>query len=231
VLSRVLVFSVVAAVTAPVAAQQQAAEAPDPAKSQVLMFEMGLRKAVDAGGQRLAQRALQVVPGVVLAPDDEPVVRGVPVPEYGFFFDVQIPNILQSGLRLFEMVRGTPPGGGAGPVRTTAGNGEQRTAATGGLVTPDPMASSVFDPDQEYTNYVREALIDAMLDNSGLLPLGDKDWLMLSASGFDQPTGNPLYRMDSRKLILRIKGSDLALWHQGKISRDEAKRRILEQRF
>jgi hypothetical protein len=228
VLFRVLVLGAVVATAAPAAAQQ-ATETPDPAKSQILMFEMGLRKAVESGGQRLAQRALQLVPGVVLAPGDEPVVRGVPIPEYGFYFDVQIPDILQSGLQLFEMVRGTSAGN-AGPVRASAG--DQRVEATGSLVTADPMApNAAFDPDREYTEYVREALIDAMLDNSGLLPLTDNDWLMLSASGFDRPIGNPLYRMDSRKLILRIKGADLLLLRQGKISRDEAKHRIIEKRF
>ena len=42
---------------------------------------------------------------------------------------------------------------------------------------------------------------------------------------------NPYYRNTSRKLILSIKGEDLAAFRAGKITRDEAKQRIVDTRF
>ena len=42
---------------------------------------------------------------------------------------------------------------------------------------------------------------------------------------------NPYYRNTSRKLILSIKGEDLAAFRAGKITRDEVKQRIVDTRF
>ena len=76
---------------------------------------------------------------------------------------------------------------------------------------------------------VCHALIDAMLDSSGMLKLLDTEYLSVSASGADQPYSNPLYR--DRKLVLSVLVGDLAAYRQGKLTREEAKARIKEERF
>ena len=91
------------------------------------------------------------------------------------------------------------------------------------------MAWRAGGADRAYSNFVREALIDAMLDSSAVLPLGPDDHLTIAASGIDQPGANLLYQ--SRKLMLTIKGSDLLDLRQGKITREQAKARIVEGRF
>jgi hypothetical protein len=105
-----------------------------------------------------------------------------------------------------------------------------RTAATT-LIEPDPMDASpaAFDPTAAYTSYVREALIDAMLDSSTVLGLGPSERLTIAASGIEQPNANPLYR--SRKLIITITGADLQDLRQGRITREQARERIAEGRF
>jgi hypothetical protein len=88
-----------------------------------------------------------------------------------------------------------------------------------------------FDTDREYTTYVRSALIDAMLDSSGMFSISPEERLTVVVSGIDHPAPNPLYRANSQKLILTISGSDLIGLRQGRLSRDEAKERIVEERF
>ena len=209
-------------------AAQTAVEPRDEAfKRSVMQFEMSLRGAVQAGGQRLAERAKQVVPLVDLS-TDPPIIRGVPVPG-GLHFDVQAPDIQSTLLAMDMMMNVRPPGR---PV-TPAVASTRVVAAGGGVVEPDPMtpprAEPTFDPNASYSAFVREALIDAMLDSSGVLKLQDTEYLTVSASGADNPYANPLYR--DRKLVMWISGADLAAFRQGKISRDEAKARIHDERF
>jgi hypothetical protein len=197
-------------------------------KRGVMLFEMALRGAVQAGGQRLAERARQVIPTVDLM-SDPPIIRGIPVPG-GIHFDVQAPDIQSTLLAMDYMLSVRPPARPGGPP-----SGPARVVASGTVVDPDPMTpsatpSTVFDPNASYSAFVREALVDAMLDSSGVLKLQDPDYLTVSASGAEQPySSNPLYR--DRKLVLSILGADLAAFRQGKLTRDEAKARIKEERF
>ena len=88
-----------------------------------------------------------------------------------------------------------------------------------------------FDPDREYTTYVRAALIDAMLDSSGVLSVTPGEHLTVVVSGIEQPSPNPLYRSNSSKLMLTIAASDLLELRQGRLTREQAKERIVAERF
>ncbi len=211
------------------------AVADDAAKSAVFTYSTALRGAVLLGGQKLAQQAATVVPELVLAPSEQPTVRGVKLDGWGFFFDVQIPEIWNSTMMLWDMLnqsrhtRAVPPPGTSGPAQPVS---DRPTVSATGPVEPDPMANELASQggrDRLYSNYVREALIDALLDSSAVLPLGPSDRLTIAASGIDQPGSNPLYQ--ERKLMLTIKGSDLQDLRQGRITREEAKARVLEGRF
>ncbi len=178
-------------------------------------------------GEQLAERARGVVPEVQLSMATEPVVRFVPTPE-GPVFDVQIPLLLQTGPALFRAYQRP-----AQPVSQPA-PGANRVSSTG-VVVADPMEQSpvqaqVFDPDKEYTAFAREALIDALLDNSGAVPLKDGERLEITASGLDIVRA-PLYPDNSRKLMLVISAADLVAFRQAKITREEAKARIVERRY
>jgi hypothetical protein len=193
-------------------------EAPgNPARSQALFFERALRGAVEQAGQLLAKRALVLVPELTLS-TEEATIRSVPLPEYGFFFDVQVPDI-QSTVMLYDMMtaqrrrQGTPQQ----PVSQTTGGGANTAA--------------VFDPSREYSAFVREAVIDAILSTSSVLTLAPDEHLAVAVSGIDRPQPNPLYRSNQAKLILTIKGADLEAFRRGEITREQALERILEERF
>jgi hypothetical protein len=219
------------------AGQQVPVTAENPAKTRVFAYETALRSAVEIGGQKLASQAAMVVPQVVLAAAEQPIVRGFVVGGYGFLFDVQAPDI-QSTILVWDMVNQTSRSRAARaveapplPVDPSAQPVADRVTATA-AVAPDPMAAPApvsFNPTMAYSNNVREALIDAMLDSSAVLQIAPEEHLMIAASGIDQPNSNPLYR--ARKLYLTIKGSDLQDLRQGRITRDQAKVRIVEERF
>jgi hypothetical protein len=232
VVQRGLILSAALALAVP--AWAQTGTPADPARPQVQAFEMVLRGAVDLGGQRFAQRAAEVVPSVYLAPSDTPTVNGVPIREKGIFlFEVQVPGILQTGLRTYleYLHQGPSPAsegvsGGAQPVSSGA-----RVSAN--VSAPESVRETplMADPDRAYSMEVRTAIIDAMLDSSAVLPLGADDTLIIVASGADPMVANPLYRSSPRKLILSIRGSDLRDFRDGKLTRDEALHRITETRF
>ncbi len=82
------------------------------------------------------------------------------------------------------------------------------------------------DPDRQYTDAVKSALIDAMLDHSLSMDLGPDEWLTVAARQSDGPlANNQLY--DVATIVLRVKGSDL-----GRLRRrsHQARRRPAEGR-
>ena len=222
--------------SATTAAAQSGVPAENPAKSQAFLFERALRSAIEVGGQRLAQQALVIVPDLTLMASEPAVVRGVKLTGYGFMFDVQAPNIT-STLMVWDMMRQQRPAtpeGRPGQVDARQIASEGRVAATG-PVAPDPMvtspAAAPFDANRAYTNHIREALIDAVLDSSTVLQLAPDEKLTVVASGIDQPNSNPLYRASEGKLVLTIKASDLIEFRQGRLTREQAKERITQERF
>lgn len=217
---------------APLAAQQQLAP---PAgldtqtRYQIRQYEQAVRAAVLHAGEQLATRASTLVPGVLLAPATDPLVRFVPTPE-GPVFDVVIPVLLDTGPVLLRMMQQQQQ---QQQVRPVAQNPDRVTGA--GVVPADPMTKSPvqdqnFDPDKEYTAFAREALIDVLLDNSSAVPLKEGERLEIAASGLEMIRG-ALYPDNSRKLVLVITAADLSAFRQGKITRDEAKARIKEARY
>jgi hypothetical protein len=218
---RVLVAAATVGIFLPAIAQGQGPEPPEnPARTQAFVFERALRGAVELGGQQLAKRALVLFPEFILS-TEEATVRGVKLGGYGFYFDVQVPDIQSTTIVLDMMAARQRRGGPSQPV-----------SAMGG-VTDDPMtvAAPVFDTNREYSAYVRAALIDALLDSSGVLLMSAEERLTVAVSGIERRGPNPLYRSDSGKLILTILGSDLVELRQGRITREQAKERIVEERF
>lgn len=240
---RVAIVVLAVALIAPVAAQEpgsEAAQTPQTpadtadtqARYQIRQYELALRNAVFHAGEQLAARAAEIVPGVQLAPATEPLVRFVPTPE-GPVFDVQIPLLLDAGPAIMRMLQQSQRPSQNSPTINVA-QPQSRVQGTG-VVQADPMTQSPvqsqnFDPDKEYTDFARSALIDALLDNSAAVPIKDGQRLEIAASGLEIGRG-PLYPDNSKKLMLVISAADLLEFRQGKITRDEAKARIKEGKY
>lgn len=89
------------------------------------------------------------------------------------------------------------------------------------------------DPDRAYTEQIRNALVDTMLDWSTPMPIGPDEWLTVGAREDAQRDlfAPPELYDQVVTVVLRIKGSDLAAFRAGTINRDEAKRRIQTREF
>lgn len=197
-------------------------------KAQLNAFSALLRDAVETGGQRLAEWANEIVPGIQLALASNPIVEGTPLPDGSVVFDVRIPEILETSVVLW--LRRVPPQPGATPVSRGGRVSGTSVVKSDEMVVP-PGSPVRRTPNQQFSDFVRDALIDTVIDGSRVVAIEQGQWLTVVASGIDVAITNPLYRNTSRKLILSLKGEDVQAYLRGDITRDEVKARILERRF
>ena len=92
------------------------------------------------------------------------------------------------------------------------------------VVAPGPRPMQ--DPGESYTVAVREALIDAMLRYSQSLALGADDWLVVAARDRGEPGIGSDDPFEVTTIQLRIKGADLQAFHAGRLTPDEARKRV-----
>ena len=100
------------------------------------------------------------------------------------------------------------------------------TVVAGAPPAPAP-ADVVNDPEDAYTREVKAALVEAMLESSGSLSLGAEEWLTVAAR--DNAPRDPLVpgdTVDFSTWVFRVKGSDLAAFRAGRISIDDARKKV-----
>ena len=87
------------------------------------------------------------------------------------------------------------------------------------------------DPNEAYTQEVRAAVIDAMIENSAQLGLGDNEWLTVAARD-NAPTG-PFMSGDPNAvtLVLRVKGADLSEFRAGRLTLEQVRSRVEVNEF
>jgi hypothetical protein len=120
-----------------------------------------------------------------------------------------------------------PAGGQTKPAAVSTG-----TAAKGvpppapAIADPAGALSVPDDPGAAYTDAVRDALIDAMLSYSQQLAIGAEEWLTVAARDASNPRVTGEDPADVTTIFLRVKGSDLKALHEGRLTRDEARKRV-----
>jgi hypothetical protein len=82
------------------------------------------------------------------------------------------------------------------------------------------------DPAEAYRMEVTQALKDAMLAYSSSLGIGPNEWLTIAAKGNDDRSRLAPADTGAGTRILRLRGSDLADFLAGKLTREEALQRI-----
>ena len=87
----------------------------------------------------------------------------------------------------------------------------------------DPILT---DPNEAYRTEVLQALKDAMLAHSSSLGIGPNEWLTIAAKGNDDRPRLAPADSGSSTRIIRLRGSDLADFLAGRITREEALKRI-----
>lgn len=242
---RVVLVLLIPSLVAPLAAQQQTppppASAPERVSQTVGMtddeiadlnrrirtFQANVQSAVENGGARLADRAEKLVQGAVeLAMNGTPRINPVYIPGTGFHYDVQVPDILGTSIAMWAYVykrqQQAIPAANRPP--------DERVTANGTVVKPDAMAvNPSFDPNTEYATFVRQELIEAMLESSTVLPIKADEKLIISARVPAEAQANVLSHY--RRIVLQIHGADLTAYRQGQLTKDQVKERILEFRY
>lgn len=199
-------------------------ELPADARHQVDLFSDSLRAAVVNAGRQLADRARQVVPDIRLRFENDPAIFGNWMPKgEGFMFLVDVPAIDATSEQLWDVYRRIPR-----PAQTV-GNGTAAPVVTP-VVPPDPVVPPMTNPEREYSELIRQALVDAMLQNAFALPLKDGQTLTVIVGEIETAPSTTIAEVRKR-LYLTITSEDLTALKQGRITKDEARKRIQERRY
>jgi len=111
--------------------------------------------------------------------------------------------------------------------RTVTGSAAATTAPS---APPGPTADPILDdPEEAYRAEVRNALMDAMLEHSRGLQLAPGEMLTVAARGNADRLG--LVDVDSRTVMISLRGADLTAFLAGQISREEARERMTVRVF
>jgi len=110
---------------------------------------------------------------------------------------------------------------------TRIGAAAAAAVPVGGGAQPQLDPAAYDDPEEHYTREVKAALVDAMIENSGPIGLGPEEFLTIAAR--DNVPRDPLIptdAADTRTVIFRIKGSDLASYRAGRMTLDEIRKKV-----
>ena len=112
-------------------------------------------------------------------------------------------------------------------LRGTGRIGGPTAVPVGGGAQPQTGPSAYDDPEEHYTREVKAAIVDAMIENSGPIGLGPDEWLSVAAR--DNVPRDPLIptdAADTRTVMFRIKGSDLATFRAGRTTLEEIRTKV-----
>lgn len=219
--------------TAPVVAAQAPSDRGQPARAPAALapVERALLLAVNSGAQTVVQQVRQVAPQPGYMLSGAPDVTGFRLTGYGVFFHVRVPAIRPTfalALRLMDPRDRAPQVSRGRGTRVAVVNGAPDTAVVEPPPPPDPFVDPdlIRDPDAVYTREVKAQVIEAMLESSRGLGLAPDEVLTVAARD-----NTPLDLLDpigheAQTIEFKITGRDLAAYHSGAISVDEARKRV-----
>jgi hypothetical protein len=116
--------------------------------------------------------------------------------------------------------------------RTVGSTLAAQSVVTPAVAAPQVDPAVVEDPNGAYTREVSVAIIDAMIENSGPLPVGDNEWLTVAARDNVRPDRLvPGDTSNISSIVFRIKGSDLAAFRAGRVTLDDTRKRVEVKQF
>ena len=229
---------------------QQPPPETQPLRKQVVLMEGLLARAGTVAADTIARRLQQLEPGLTafIGPSR---ARGFIVADYGIFFHVEVPALsgtvtwtqmlmqreLQIGNALTNLKRALadmPEGQNrdqaqhaiailtrqAAPIK--ANSNAEVTAAN----VASPATDAMWDPNEDYKQEVKRELIDAILNHSLPLNVGPDQWLEVGAHMMDTPQSQR-----GVTLMIRVKGSDLAIFAADPARREEIRNKVEVRAF
>jgi hypothetical protein len=224
-------------VASPAAAQQADPSKPPTAaeleqqmqrrRDAIANFESALERAVTTGARNLSTKLERATGtsgtfnGLLLS---TPSAYGFPLPDFGLAFAVRVPGM--DGTMVWAWATSA-----AQSARERQGLG---TRVGLGSAEPVPPPISAIDADMlsdpsaasaAYRDAIKEALIDAMLENSAALKLGENETLTVAARR--EGRANPLDPTDRIKTVtFNVRGSVLEALRVGKIDLATARKQV-----
>jgi hypothetical protein len=240
-----------------VAGQQRPAEPneSDRIRFQISLMEGVLERAAEDGA-RQTSRKLQEVTSEPLLWTGTLRARGYRLENYGYFFDLDVPSL--SGTVLWSMQAMDQRqaqndlellvNGLRAQIQTLTDRQarEQMTQAlrrfevqltsnkapaVESKAPARPPAPPIGNPFDLYETDVENSVIDAMLDHTLALPLGPDEWLTVAARDSSPGRVTPGQPYDIVTITLRVRGSDLNAFRAGKLTREEARKRVDVKEF
>ena len=248
---------VMLAMTPVYAQQPQGGGDSDPikARQRISMMEGALERAVSNGAQNMLRQARAVMPDPWML-TGAPEARGFRLDGYGVFFDVEVPALRppvtwplrmlyrDSNLRTVDELRAMMvdldprqreqfsqlvkrlelQSQGLADLQAQAGIAQNTGATPSAPRQPEPV---IDDPEARYTQEVKAALVDAMIEYSSPLSIGTEEWLTVAAR--DNLPRDPLVPSDTSDfstVTFRVKGSDLSAYRAGRITLDEVRKKV-----
>lgn len=193
---------------------------------QISVMEGTLTGSVGLAARQVAREVQSSTPGANLF-TGEARARGFILDGYGAFFYVEIPALDMSLILTVEALE----------------RNAQRRLETQDSSRPDAQPLGVShaakealrnvaadDPGQKYRDAVKRCLVDAMLDNSKSIDLQPEEWLTIAARGSEAGlVPGEIYQLTT--LVLRVRGSDLADFLAGRLTKDEARQKVEVRQF
>jgi hypothetical protein len=221
---------------------------------QIRQMEALLEGAVEHGATVMRDRLRVALPADMLL-TEEARARGFRLDGYGVFFDVEVPSLQgplpwsfqtleQSDLGIqsaLETLRSFVQGRAANDTNVQQALrrvelqvtpvGMTRVASGGTTAAGNPQADVVVpvtqdEANQSYRETISAALIDAMLEHSRGLNIGQDEWLTVAARGTgDRPRLNA-NDGEGQTWLISVRGGDLTLFLGGQLTRDDAAKRV-----
>jgi hypothetical protein len=223
-------------------------------RNQIQIMEGVLTRAVRSGAEDLARRMQSRDPSLMLF-TGQARARGFLLEQYGVFFDVEIPALRPTVVWSMQALQRDSTIANAidslrqalmslpdSPRRLEAEQALKYVQQLGPAVAAKPQgqasqrpvtaanADPLDDPHSSYTDAVKNALIDAMLDYSLAMDLRPDEWLTVAARDSEGPlTPDEIY--DPTTIVISVKGSDLASYAADRSKRSEVKSRVVVREF
>ena len=100
------------------------------------------------------------------------------------------------------------------------------SAEAPGAEAQQPSDPILNNPEEAFRSEIRQALMEAMLDHSAALAIGPDEWLTIAARRNEDRARLAPADSEAQTFIIRATGADLTAYRAGRISREDAIKRI-----
>ena len=127
---------------------------------------------------------------------------------------------------------GPVPQDASAPARTVGASTLTAQTTVAPVAAPPVDPQVIEDPNAAYTREVSTAIVDAMIENSGPLPIAENEWLTVAARDNIRPDRLvPGDTSNISSIVFRIKGVDLAAFRAGRMALEEARKHVEIKQF